>query len=90
MMTLATRYDVKLPERSSSWFRRQARQRPVRDALEEMRAERVRHRLMRWLVEPEIAGITDLDERAAEATLAWDRLLPVAQMIVARLREDAR
>jgi len=55
-----------------------------------MRVERVRRQLMRGLVEPEIAGITDPDERAAEATLAWQGLLPVARMIVARLREDAR
>jgi DNA primase len=89
MMTLATRYDV-LPERPSNWFWRQARQRPVRDALEEMHAERVRRRLMRWMVEPEIAGITAPDERAVEARLAWDGLLPVAWMIVARLQENAR
>jgi len=90
MMTLATRYDVKLPERPSGWFGRQARQRPARDALEEMQVKRVRRRLMRGLVEPEIAGITDPGERAMETTLAWDGLLPVARMIVARLREDAR
>jgi len=90
MMTLATRYDVKLPERPSGWFGRQARQRPARDALEEMQVKRVRRRLMRGLVEPEIAGITDPGERAMETTLAWDGLLPVVRMIVARLREDAR
>jgi len=90
MMTLATRYEVALPERPSGWFGRQARQRSVREALEEMQVKRVRRRLMRGLVEPEIAGITDPGERAAEAALAWDVLLPVAQMIVARLREDAR
>ena len=90
MMTLATRYDLELPERPSSWFKQSARQRPVRDALKEMRVGRVRRRLMRWLVEPEIAGIPDPDERAAEAALAWDGLLPVARMIVARVREDAR
>ena len=55
-----------------------------------MQVKRVRRRLMRGLVEPEIAGITDPYERAAEATLAWDGLLPAARMIVARLREDAR
>ena len=90
MMTLATRYDVKLPERSFSWFERQSRQRPVRDALEEMRIERVRRRLMRWIVSPEIAGIPDPEERATEAALAWDGLLPIARMMVAHLREDAR
>jgi hypothetical protein len=89
MMSLATRYDVKLPERPPSWFERQARQRPVRATLEEMRVERVRRRLMRWLVEPEIAGIPEPGERAAEATLAWDRL-SIAQIIVARVRENAR
>ena len=89
MMTLATRYDIKLPERPSSWFKRESRQRPVRDALEAMRVERVRRRLMRWIVEPEIAGIPDIGERAEEAALAWDGLLPVARMIVAR-REKVR
>ncbi len=90
MMTLATHYDVELPERPSSWFKRSARQRLVREAVEEMRVGRVRRRLMRWLVEPEIASIPDPDERAAEATLAWDGLLPVARMIVARMQEDVR
>jgi hypothetical protein len=90
MIALATRYDIKLPERPPSWFERQTRQRPVRDALKEMRVERIRRRLMRWIVEPEIAGIPDSGERAAEAALAWDALLPVAKMMVARLREDVR
>ena len=55
-----------------------------------MCVERIRRRLMRWMVEPEIAGITGPGERAMETTLAWEGLLPVARMIVVRLGEDAR
>lgn len=90
MMALAARYDVRLPEKPSSWTGRQARQRSVRDALDEMRVERVRRRLMRWVVEPEISNIPNPDERATEAAQAWEALEPVARMMVAHLREDAR
>ena len=51
---------------------------------------RVRRRLMCSIVELEIASIPNPEERASEASLVWDRLLPVAQMMVSCLREDAR
>jgi DNA primase len=89
MMILATCCGVRLPEKPPGWFGRQARQRPVRIALEEMRVARIQRRLMRWMVASEIAGIADPDERLAEATLVWEGILPVAQTMVAHLREDA-
>jgi len=63
---------------------------PVRVGLKEMRVERVRQRLMRWIAASELAGIPNLDERAEVAALAWDGLLPVAQILVARPPEGAR
>ena len=79
-----------LPEREPEVLRRLVGWCLVRDALKEMCVERVRQQLMRWIAAPQIVGIPNLDERAAEAALAWDGLLPVAQMLVARTREGHR
>ena len=63
---------------------------PVRDALKEMRVERVRQALMRLSGASELAGIPNLDERAAKAALVWDGSLPVAKILDTRPREDLR
>src|SRR5918995_697049 len=47
MISLAVEFDVELPQRPPSWFRRQERQRPVRDALEEVKMPHAQRRLYR-------------------------------------------
>jgi hypothetical protein len=79
-----------IPSKPESWYRRQKRQQPVRDALDEMRVRRVRRRLMRGIVAPEIETIPDPDERAREADVAWRELEPVARQMVAHVRDEAR
>ncbi len=71
-----------IPQRPPSWFARQERQKPVRDALEEVRVRSVHRRLYRIFVRNTISLIEDEDERRDEAARVWDDLLPAARMLV--------
>ncbi|MDP9475550.1 MAG: CHC2 zinc finger domain-containing protein [Actinomycetota bacterium] len=73
-----------IPQRPPSWFARQERQKPIRDALEETRVRSVRRRMYRIFVRNSISLIEDEDERREEAEKIWDELLPIARMLVAR------
>src|SRR5829696_377339 len=72
-----------IPQRSPAWFRKQERQKPVRDALEDAKVRSAQRRLMRR-VEPYLARIEDDAERRAEALAVWDDLEVPARMIVGR------
>ena len=76
MISLAVEYDVELPKRPQSWYRRQERQRPVRDAINRARFDHLRRRLFRWFFEPSLLRIENPDEREAEAALLWDATAP--------------
>ena len=85
MVSLAVEYDVDLPERPRRWFARQERQKPVRDALEEVKVRHVRRRLYR-LFAPVIERIEDQTERKAEKAQTWHDLRQVAVLVVAGRR----
>jgi DNA primase len=85
MISLAVDYGVELPERSPSWFHRQERQKPVRDALEGVKVKHVQRRLYR-IFAPAIERIEDPAERQAEKAQTWDDLRGVAALIVAGRR----
>jgi hypothetical protein len=70
MISLAVEYGVELPERPESWRRKQRRQKPVRDAVENARREVMRRRLFRWCVLPIIDAIEDEEERKQELEVA--------------------
>jgi hypothetical protein len=89
MIALAVEYDVELPQRPESWYRRQERQRPVRDAINRARFDHLRRRLFRWFFEPSLLRIEDPDEREAEARLLWDATAPLAQIMLERLRGES-
>jgi hypothetical protein len=89
MVSLAVEYDVELPKRPQSWYRRQERQRPVRDAIDLARFDHLRRRLFRWFFKPSLLRIEDRDEREAEAKLLWDVTAPLAQMMIERLRGES-
>jgi DNA primase len=89
MVSLAVEYDVELPKRPESWYRRQDRQRPVRDAIDRARFDHLRRRLFRWFFEPSLLRIEAPDEREAEARLLWDATTPLAQMMLERLRGES-
>ncbi len=83
LMDLAGTYGVKPTPRPPSFGRKQERQKPVRDALEEIRVRSVHRRLFRIFVRHTLPNIEDEAERRLEAERIWDDLLPAARMIVA-------
>jgi len=85
MVSLAVEFGVVLPERSPSWFRRQERQKPVRDALEEIKVRHVQRRLYR-IFAPAIERIEDEAERKEEKAQTWHDCRGVARLIVAGRR----
>ncbi len=89
MISLAVEYDVELPKRPESWYRRQERQGPVKDAINRARFDHLRRRLFRWFFEPSLLRIENPDEREAEAKLLWDATAPLAQMMLERLRGES-
>jgi len=81
MITLAVEYDVELPQCPPSWYRRQERQNPVRDALEEVKVHHVQRRLYRIFAST-IECIEDETERKEEKAQTWRDLRGVAILIV--------
>jgi hypothetical protein len=79
-----------IPPRPASWFRRQERQRPIREAISRARFEHLRRRLFRGLFAPSLVRIKDPDERKVEALIFWEATEPLARMMVERLRRLAR
>jgi DNA primase len=70
-----------IPSRPPAWYRKQERQKPMRDALEEAKVKSTQRRLMR-ILEPYVARIEDDAERRAEAVAVWDDLEVPARLIV--------
>ncbi len=74
-----------IPQRPASWHRKQERQKPIRDALEEVKTRSAQRRLMR-IFAPFIARVDDDGERRDEALKVWDELGDVARMMARRAR----
>ena len=74
------------PRRPPSWFRKQQRQRPVRDAIDKMRFEHLMRRLFRAFCAPSLLRIADTKEREAEATILWKETELLARLLVERVR----
>src|SRR5215203_4908774 len=60
-----------IPQRSPAWFRKQERQKPRRDAVEEVKMNVVRRRLFRHLILPLLNTIEDEEEHDRELDRAW-------------------
>jgi DNA primase len=87
MMLLSQRYDIELPGRPRSWFTKQERQQPIRDAIDRERFDHLRRRLFRWFFEPALLRIEDPEERKAEAVILWEATEPLAEMALERMWE---
>jgi DNA primase len=75
-----------IPQRPPTWFRKQERQRPIRDLAREARAEVMARRLWKYVFEPIVADIEDPEERVKCAKELWSKLLPyAARMVEARV-----
>ena len=69
-------YDLDLPERPESWYRKQDRQARLRQAVIEERREIKRHRLFKYLILPEIEKLPKADQ-AREAERSWEQFKKV-------------
>lgn len=78
---LLREFGYERPQRPPVWFRKQERQKPIRDALEDVKVKSAQRRLMRR-IEPYLAQIEDDSERRAEAFAVWDDLEVAARLIV--------
>jgi hypothetical protein len=76
-----------IPPRPASWYRKQERQQPIRDAIARAKFEHIRRRLFRGLFAPSLVRIEDPAERKAEAVLFWEATEPLAEMMIERLAE---
>lgn len=90
IMTLSTRYGVELPGRPASWYRRQARQKPVRDGIEATMIHVARRRLYQRFFEPLILATENEENRAHDAELFWEATLPLAERLVGTMMRTQR
>jgi hypothetical protein len=70
------------PERPASWYAKQKRQKPIRNALKEARVRHTQRRVFRTFT-PLIQAIGDEEECRAETEYLWDAAGEIAVLIVA-------
>lgn len=81
LMVLAQRYGIELPARPRSWYARQSRQAPAREAVDRMRRERVARRVFRHWCASSLAEIEDEGERERETAILWRECQGVALLL---------
>lgn len=90
MMELARRFNVEVPARPRSWFRRQERQRPIRNGIEAAKVHVARRRLYRRYFEPLVLATNDPEDRDHDAQLFWEATLPLAEELVGAMMRNKR
>jgi DNA primase len=75
-------FGYEIPPRPASWHRKNERQKPIRNAIEEARVRHTQRRLFRILM-PMIEELEDEDERREEAEYLWDAAGEIAVLTVA-------
>src|SRR5215218_6690084 len=78
---LLMEFGHEVPQRPPAWFHKQDRQKPIRDALEQVKVRSARRRLMRAFG-PLVAFIKNPEERREEAQRIWHDLEEVARLVV--------
>jgi DNA primase len=76
-----------IPEKPASWFRKQKRQKPVRDGIETAIIHVARRRLYKKYFEPIVLASTDEEDRAHDAQVFWELTAPLAEHLVANMME---
>jgi hypothetical protein len=82
---LLMEFGYEVPQRPPAWYRKQERQRPVRDAMEAALLRRQQRRIFAILwreVGPDVAE----EERTAEVEAIWDEALHIARLLIAERR----
>jgi DNA primase len=80
---LLMEFGHEVPHLPPSWFARQERQAPIRDALEEAKLRHIQRRLFRIFL-PALKAIEDDEERREELERVWDDCLLPARLVLAR------
>jgi hypothetical protein len=78
---LLMEFGHEVPQRPPDWFRKQERQKPIRDALEQVKIRSARRRLMRAFG-PLVASIENPEGRRKEAQRIWHDLEEVACLVI--------
>jgi hypothetical protein len=84
---LLMEFGHEVPQRLPSWFAKRQRQKPVRDAIYQMKFDLLRRRLFRRFCSPKLINIEDPDEREEEAQILWAMTRNLAKMLIADLEE---
>jgi DNA primase len=71
-----------IPERRASWYAKQKRQKPIRNAIEETRVRHTQRRLFRMFL-PMIEEVEDDSERREEIEYLWGAAEEIAVLVVA-------
>jgi DNA primase len=79
-----------IPQRPTSWFRKQERQKPVRDGIEAAKILAARRRLYKRFFESLILATYDEEDRAHDAQLFWEATGPLAEHLVANMMRSGR
>jgi DNA primase len=80
---LLTEFGQPIPERPASWYAKQERQKPIRDALEEAEIRHVQRRVFRIFLHRYVERIEDDGERREEIERVWDDCREIAVQILA-------
>jgi DNA primase len=78
-------FGYEIPQRPASWYAKQARQKPMRDALQETKIKHIQRRLFRIFL-PMVEEIEDAAERSAEREYLWDAAEEIAVLVWAGRR----
>ena len=79
---LLREYGHPIPQRPASWYAKQKRQKPIRNAIEEAKVRHTQRRMFRTFA-PLIQAIGDEDEKREETKYLWDVAGEIAGLIVA-------
>jgi DNA primase len=74
-----------IPDRPASWYAKQARQKPIRSAIEGAKVQHTQRRLFRMFM-PLVEEVEDEDERREEAGYLWSAAQEIAVLVVAGRR----
>ena len=79
---LLMEFGHEVPQRPPTWYGKQKRQKPVRDAIEDALLRRQTRRVFALLWREIEPGISE-DEREAEVEAVWDEARTIARLLIA-------
>ena len=82
---LLREFGHEIPERPASWYAKKARQRPMREALQEAKIKHIQRRVFRIFL-PMVEEIEDAGEQRAEREYLWDAAEEIAVLVWAGRR----